>query len=150
MITCRSSQIWMCCDSPLLMLSWEFSALKVKGESRRVESFSGKSRGVMEKVSCTLATGVNPHCFARKRVQGTLSFLTHLWLAQSFLEPHCVDVIPEDASEVWFGNGKVIVQNQFKDWFVNGFIQGCENYTWFQPNCRTWKRWVYLSIYTPS
>lgn len=43
-----------------------------------------------------------------------------------------MDVVPEDASEVWFGNGKVILQNQFKDWFVNDFIQGCEDYTYFQ------------------
>lgn len=148
MITCRSSQIWMCCASPQLMLSWEFSALKVKGESRRVESSSGKIGGVMERVSCTLATAVNPPALPGKVYKEVLPFLTHLWLAQLFLESSCVDVVPVDASEVWFGIGKVILQNQFKDWFVNGFIQGCEDYTYFQPRCRTWKRWISISIYT--
>lgn len=150
MITCRSSQIWMCCDSPVLMLSQEFSALKIKGESRRVESSSGNSGGVMERVSCTLATGVNPHCFARKSVQGSQSFLTYLWLAQSFLESNCVDEVPEDASEVWFGNRKVILQNQFKDWFVNGFIQGCENYTYFSQDAEPEKDgFIYPYTHTP-
>lgn len=48
-----------------------------------------------------------------------------------------MDVVPEDASEVWFGNGKVILQNHFKDWFVNDIIQDCEDYTYFQPRLRT-------------
>lgn len=48
-----------------------------------------------------------------------------------------MDVVPEDASELWCGSGKVVLQNQFKGWFVNSFIQDCEGYTYFQPRCRT-------------
>lgn len=40
-------------------------------------------------------------------------------------------VVPEDVGEVWFGNSKSALQNQFKKWFVDGLykavriISGC-------------------------
>lgn len=61
-----------------------------------------------------------------------------------------MDVVPEDASEVWFGNRKVIMQNQFKDWFVNCFIQGCENYTYFSQDAEPEKDgFIYSYTHTP-
>lgn len=39
-----------------------------------------------------------------------------------------MNVVPEDAGEVWFGNSKIALQNQFKEMVCRWFIQGCEDY----------------------
>lgn len=42
-----------------------------------------------------------------------------------------MNVVPEDAGEIWLGNSKIALQNQFKKWFVDGLykavriIYGC-------------------------
>lgn len=34
-----------------------------------------------------------------------------------------MNVVPEDVGEVWFGNSKIPLQNQFKEWFVDGLYK---------------------------
>lgn len=31
-----------------------------------------------------------------------------------------MNVVPEDAGEIWLGNSKIALQNQFKTWFIDG------------------------------